>query len=50
MMEDNKRFVISILLITMIIIFVVIDKGIVIASTTAVGILNYWFKSNYRNR
>jgi len=42
---NNKRFGITILLIIMIIVFVLMDKGLVIASTTAVAILNYWFGS-----
>lgn len=42
---NNERFGITILLIIMIIVFVLTDKGLVIASATAVGISNYWFGS-----
>lgn len=42
---NNKRFGITILLIIMVIVFVLMDKGLVIASATAVGISNYWFGS-----
>lgn len=45
-MNNNLRFIITILLITMIILFVLTDKGLVIASATAVGLLNYWFGSS----